>query len=80
MSSIVGFMIITLITLLAFWQGQKYLYLWFLACVADTYFGFTWAATGSAGSAVWAEGLAMVVLGGYCLIIVLMTLWRGGKK
>ncbi len=74
MTTIISLLICVFINVLAFWQGDKHYFLWFLAVIVNEYFGFSLAATGDVGSAVWAEGLAVVVLGGVCLGIALMQI------
>ena len=70
--------LVGLINGLAFWQ--QYLFLWFLACAANSAFGFYWASTGSPGEAVWVEGIVVVALGGFCLCRAMMIVWGRVKR
>jgi len=68
--------LVSLVNVLTFWQ--KDLFLWFLACAVNVRFGFGWAATGSAGDAIWTEGIVVIALGTFCLCRAVMLI--AGRK
>ena len=81
LGSILCFLLVLVITILAFWQGQKgnnFLYL--LAAPVDLVYGLTYAATQTVASASWVSGLIVAIIGTYCLINVSVAEVRRAVK
>lgn len=72
-ASILAFLIMAAITILAFWQRNVFLYM--LACPVDLVYGLTFAANNDVNSAAWVGGIIVAIIGTFCLFRVSIDAW-----
>lgn len=73
LDSVLAFVIMAFITLLAFAKRNVFLYL--LAVPVDYTYGLTFAANSTVGSAGWIGGIAVAIIGTFCLYRVALDAW-----
>ena len=79
LTSVLLLLIVVGITALAFWQKQNIM-LWIVACPVAVVYGLTTAAGATINSSLWVAGIAVAVIGLYCLYKVVMIGLEGFKK